>query len=139
MMCMPRSAPRPRKVPEVYSRGDFEIARSGRKAVERREGGILAGLAVGFGIAQLALLRWLEAQPAVGFGGQVKPIAGTVFVAYAVLVAWLLVRYQRRLRRAALACPQCGRRLAATSERIALATGNCDGCGGRLLVDGGAA
>ena len=86
---------------------------------------------VGLGLAQLALIGWADAHLAR------LPrlrLEGGVFIAYMVLVVALLWRFQARQRAARPSCPACGAVLQGVSERIAVATGRCDGCGGQVIA-----
>ncbi|HYN07463.1 MAG TPA: hypothetical protein VES67_08750 [Vicinamibacterales bacterium] len=100
------------------------------KQVSRREGGLLAGVSVGLGVAQLVFLRWAEERLD---DATATAIAGVAFLAYLALVAGLLWRYQRKLNAVRPRCPNCGSRLEGLSARVAAATGRCDSCGGQVL------
>jgi hypothetical protein len=114
----------------TLSRAEFDRARQAAKAVERREGLVLAAVAVLLGVAQLVYIRWAERS--LTHDGVVAT-AGPAFLLYMGLVVVLLVRMARRIGAARVRCPQCGAALSGMSERVAAATGSCDRCGGRVL------
>ena len=102
------------------------------RRVERREGWLLAGVSVSLGLGQLAAIAWMDRHlPRSTRIG----IEGAVFLAYTAIVLWLLWRMQRRIRATRTTCPQCHVALSEMSERVAVATGRCDTCGGRVLAD----
>lgn len=113
----------------MLTRPEFEQRRAEAARFDRRQGRLLAAVAVGLGLAQLALLRWAEGrfEPAA-----VKLLGGSVFIAYAALVGGLLWRWRRRAQ--PLRCPACGQQLTGLSERIAAATGRCDSCGEQIIA-----
>jgi hypothetical protein len=119
------------------SRKEFEGRRAVGKSVERREALLLAGVSVGLGVAQLIFIRWAD----VHLDRSAKlSIELPAFVAYLAIVAGLLWRFISRIKAARPQCPQCGVRLTELSERVAMATGRCDSCGGQILTsEGGAA
>jgi hypothetical protein len=114
----------------MTTRDAFNHQLDAAKAVERREGRLLALVSVSLGIAQLIFLRWGEAHLArnLAIGS-----SGGVCVAYLVLIGALVWRMDRRVNAKRPTCPQCGAVLKGMSERVAVATGNCDHCGGRIL------
>ena len=117
----------------MYTREEFDRQRAEQKRIESREAWLLALVSVPLGLAQLVMIRLLDArlehQRAVA-------IEGAVFLAYMALVGAQLWRMQRKLRAALLTCPQCGVRLRGMSERVAAATGKCDSCGGQVVQGG---
>ena len=115
----------------MYSRSEFEQLRAELKRRERRDGLLLASVAVGMGLGQLGLIRWLESRFS---RGTAVPIEAGVFVLYIVLVLLAIHRLQRHRRGTAPRCPQCDRPLTEDSLRIAAATGKCDNCGGQVLA-----
>lgn len=114
----------------MYTRQELEARRAAVRQIERREGGVLVGVAVGLGVAQLLFLRWADVQ--LEYAPRAA-VAGTVFLAYMGLLGWMLWRQERKLRAARPVCPQCGARLKGLSERVAVATGRCDVCGGQVV------
>lgn len=115
----------------MYTRADFDRQRQLVKDVSRREGRILAPVAVGLGVAQLVFLRVAEGRLEKN---TVTTIAGIAFLIYFALVLWLIWRMDRRVRAARPTCPKCGRRLQGLSERVVSATGRCDECGGQVIA-----
>jgi hypothetical protein len=112
----------------VYTREQFDRLRKDAERVRSRAMTPLAIVAVGLGLAQIALIRWadlhLERAPRL-------TLEGGVFLAYMALVGALLVNLivrAARLRCPARACP-----LEGLSERVAAATGRCDACGGAVI------
>lgn len=97
----------------------------------RREGRVLVLVSVGLGVAQLLFIAWadsnLDRRTAV-------PLEGMIFLVYLGLVGWRGFCLQRELRAARPICPHCGARLSEMSERIAVATGKCDVCGGQVVA-----
>jgi hypothetical protein len=112
------------------SRADFQAAQERAQKVEQSSGTPLALVAVVLGFGQLYLLRWAKdhvpREQATAFGG-------AVFVLYIVIVGFLFVRMLRMRAAAAPRCPQCGVSMRDLSQRVALATGKCDRCGGQVI------
>jgi hypothetical protein len=114
----------------MYTRAAFEDQRQARQRLLALDSRVLAIASVGLGVAQLLVIRWADhhlPRPAA------LPLEGGLFLAYMALVGWLLWRMQLHQRAARLTCPACGVRLTDISERIAAATGRCDGCGAQLI------
>ena len=115
----------------LWTRKEFEGRRAATKAVERREGLLLAGVSVALGVAQLVFLRWAD----VHLDRSTKlAIELPAFFAYLAVVGWLLWRFVQRVKAARPKCPRCGAPLSELSERVAVATGRCDSCGGQILA-----
>jgi hypothetical protein len=114
-----------------YTREAFDRRRAAVKQIESREGRRLALVSVGLGVAQWAGFRWVDARFE---HARATAIEGGVFLAYLAVVAGLLWRMQRRLRFARPTCPRCGVVLKDLSERVAVATGRCDACGGQVVA-----
>ena len=112
------------------TREAFERLRAAAKSVERREGLLLAGVSVSLGVAQLVFLRWADVQLDRSTKLQIEVPA---FLTYLAIVGGLLWRFISRIKAARPKCPQCGIRLTELSERVAVATGRCDSCGGQIL------
>ncbi len=113
-----------------WTRKEFEIQRAAAGAVVRREGLPLAIVSVVLGVAQVVFLRWAD----VHLDRSTKlSIEVPVFLSYLVIVGGLLWRYIHRVKAARPKCPQCGIHLTELSERVAVATGRCDSCGGQIL------
>jgi MFS family permease len=115
----------------MLTRQEFDRQRAVAKAIERRETGLLAIVAVALGIGQLLFLRWgdrhLERR-------LTTTIAGVVFLVYFALVIGLLWRYLRHRAAARPRCPSCGVAMGDASVRVAAATGRCDSCGGQVIA-----
>jgi hypothetical protein len=115
---------------KLLTRGAFDQQRAAAKRVSTQHGRVLALVSVALGVVQLLLLRWAEWHlsrvPRLA-------IAGSAFLAYVALVGVLLWRMERKLGCVRPACPQCGVSLKGLSERVAVATGKCDSCGGWIL------
>jgi len=115
---------------EPLKREALERSRAAVKRVMSRYGRNLVVFSVGGGMAQLAFLRWAD----VYLARSLKlAIEIPIFFVYMTGVVFMLWRMQRGIHAVRLACPQCGAKLEGTSERIAAATGRCDGCGGRVI------
>ncbi len=114
----------------MYTRTEFDNRRRGAKAVAGRDARLLAIIAVGGGVGQLLMIRWVDRSlsPDVRLW-----IEGGVFVVYLVVVSWILVRLLRTQRAVAVTCPACGAQLERLSLSVAAATGRCDQCGGRVI------
>jgi hypothetical protein len=113
------------------TRKEFESQRAVGRSVERREGLLLAFVSVTLGVAQLVFLRWAD----VHLDRSTKlSIELPAFFAYLAVVGGLLWRFITRVKRARPKCPQCGIHLTELSERVAVATGRCDSCGGQILA-----
>lgn len=114
----------------MYTREAFNARLDGARRMADRHARVLAAVAITGGLGQLALLRWLES----GFDARVrKAIAFGIFLIYIAIVTVLIVRRERASRAASPTCPQCGALLKEMSARVAVATGNCDACGGRVI------
>ncbi len=100
------------------------------RARARRRRMRLALVSVPLGLAQLVMIRWLDARTP---GPARLWIEGGVFVVYMVLVVGLIWQLVREDAVAAVRCPGCGQRLDDVSTRIALASGHCDSCGAPLF------
>jgi predicted RNA-binding Zn-ribbon protein involved in translation (DUF1610 family) len=114
----------------MYTREEFEGRRTAVKRVEKREGRVLAAVSVGLGLAQLVFIRWADTH--LVRKSQI-PVEGGAFLFYLALVGWLLWRMERKIRTVRPVCPQCGVQLKSMSERLAMATGKCDSCGGQVV------
>lgn len=90
----------------------------------------IAVIIVVLGAGQLLFLRWADAHLT---RSSKLAIILPAFFAYLLLVIWLLRRLRRRSRTAAPRCPHCGVAMGAVPERVALRTGLCDVCGGRVI------
>jgi hypothetical protein len=110
-------------------RDELAQAIAAAKAVAQRESRVLAAVALSLGVAQLGYIRWADARP----GGGSTAVIGALFLGYAALVGGLLIRMVRRTGAAMPACPACGATLKEMSQRVALATGRCDRCGGEVI------
>ena len=108
----------------------FELQRAAGAKLERRDRLLLAAVAVGLGVSQLLFLRWADVHLQ---GGPKLAIAGTAFLLYFGLVLALIWRMLRRRRAHSPCCPECRVPLGAVSQRIAVATGRCDACGGQVI------
>jgi hypothetical protein len=114
----------------MFTREFFEQQRAAVRRVDRRDGRVLAVVAVGLGLGQLVVIRWADAH--LERGAAVR-LEGAVFLAYAALVGWLVWRLQRQLRRVRPMCPNCAASLEGMSLRVAAATGRCDTCGAQII------
>lgn len=114
----------------ALSRAAFQSAQERAQMVEQTSGTPMALVAVVLGFGQLYLLRWAKdhvpREHAIGF-------ASIVFLLYLALVGALLARMLRARTAAAPSCPQCGVAMRDMSQRVALATGKCDRCGGQVI------
>jgi hypothetical protein len=115
----------------MYSREEFDRLRSASKATEEVDLRWLGTVAVGGGFGQLILIRWADrALP----HARAIAIESAVFLVYIAAVILLIWRVQRHKRTSAPKCPRCGAVIEGLSTRIAIASGHCDQCGGRLLT-----
>jgi hypothetical protein len=117
----------------MYTRETLNRLRDARKSLERHDELLLAVVAIGGAVAQLAFIRWVET---VLVHRQAVLAEAMLFLVYIAVVGWLLWRMQRRIRAARVRCPSCGASLGDVSERVAVATGRCDSCGGQVLETG---
>ena len=115
-----------------YTRAEFETLRSTAERVGKREGLTLAAVSVSLGVAQLGAIAWMDRHLERTLR---LTLASAIFLGYFALVIWLLVRMQRRIRAARPACPSCRQAFSEMSERVAMATGRCDACGGAVLSE----
>ena len=115
----------------MLTREAFDRKRQAAKQAQQRAGIPLVIASVGLGFAQLGFIRWADQH--LSRGTRVK-LEGGIFLAYMALVAVLLWRMMRRMSAARLRCPHCGVALKEMSERVAVATGRCDACGGQIIA-----
>ena len=121
-----------RPMTEAVTRASFESQRQTAQRMRRRDMNVLAVVSVTLGVAQLALIRWTEAT----FPRDIElAIIVPAFLAYAALLGVLAARMERRHRAACPRCPACRQALRGMSERVASATGRCDGCGAQVIED----
>jgi hypothetical protein len=116
----------------MLTREAFDRQRAAVRRVTQQDGRGLALFSVTLGVFQLVFLRWAETQMT---RGPRLAIAGGAFLVYLAIVAILVWRMERRVRAERPVCPHCGARLAGMAERVAAATGKCDGCGGQVLAE----
>ncbi len=114
----------------ALTRAAFQAAQERAQKVEQSGGTPLALVAVTLGFGQLYLLRWAKDHMT---REQLIPMASAVFLVYLALVGALLARMVRARNAAAPRCPQCGVAMRDLSQRVALATGKCDRCGGQVI------
>lgn len=115
----------------MYTTDQFRRCREDVAAIERREGRLIAVVAVTLGAAQLWFINWAG----TNLGDEVKVRAAySVFLVYMGIVMALVWRFGRRREAARPRCPQCGAVLKGASERTAFETGKCDQCGGQVIV-----
>jgi hypothetical protein len=114
----------------MYSREAFERQRSAARKVAIREGRMLAAISVTLGIAQLFFIQWADHR--LDRSSQMASEGG-MFLCYIALIGWLVWRMDRRMRAVRPTCPGCGVPLKGMSERVAVATGHCDACGGQVI------
>lgn len=115
----------------MYTREEFDVVRLRARDAERRASAVMAVLAVSLGVGQLAFIRWADTHMA---RGDAVPLEVTFFLVYMALLAVLVVRFERGRRSRAPHCPHCRRPLLRLSERVAVATGRCDACGGQVIA-----
>ncbi len=126
----PRNPRRTFGTGSLFTRARFQQAVAKVRRIERRETRILTAFAIAAGIGQLPLIKYLEAR----FDhGKAIAIEGVVFLLYLAIVVWLIYRLNTRTAAVRPRCPQCGARLQGMSERVAMATGKCDKCGGKVF------
>lgn len=128
-MTLPPPAPAPAGA--LPTREAFQQHLLSARTAARRQLNRLAVISVGLGVAQLAFLRWAERSLADSVR---VPLAVAFFLAYAAIISFLVLRLMRTERAVRPACPHCATQLRGLSERAALATGRCDGCGGQLFA-----
>lgn len=112
------------------TRAAFQAAQEKSQKAEQSGGTPLALVSVVLGFGQLYLLRWVSRNFAAD---RVPVVGGIAFVLYIAIVAVMFVRMLRARGAAAPRCPQCGVAMLDLSQRVALATGKCDRCGGRVI------
>lgn len=115
-----------------YTRESFNQLRLRAQKAERKSSVILATVSVILGMSALQFLKWSEKS----FSGTNHQIISILtFLIYIGMVLWLLFRMKHISRKVALKCPQCEEQLAGETIRIASATGNCEKCGGKVILD----
>jgi len=115
----------------MYTRESFNRQRAKLKSVSSAAGRLTAAVAVTFGIGQLAVIRALNGRIAKD---KELTFELALFLAYMVMVGFLVWRMDRAVTAQRICCPQCGKVLKAGAEDIAGATGQCTYCGGQVIV-----
>ena len=114
----------------LYTRAAFEQQRARVRAVQKRDGWVLALSSLILSVGLILLLLWLE--PRVSRLVHVTAaIVGCLLVLLTLGVMTLRTRTHVRAIRPN--CPHCGIELDAIAERIAAETGECDACGERII------
>ena len=114
----------------ALTRAAFQAAQGRAQKVEQSSSTPLALFAVTLGFGQLYLLRWAKDHVPREHS---LLFAGSMFIVYMIGVAVLFFRMLRQRNAAAPRCPQCGVAMREMSQRVALATGKCDRCGGQVI------
>lgn len=114
----------------MLTREEFARRLEEHRRVESRESRLLALVAVPFGLAQLVMIRWADANLP---RGPRLALEGGVFLAYMALVGILIVQMVKRTRAAAPRCPRCRARLEGAEGRAVLVTGRCISCGADII------
>lgn len=114
-----------------YTRESFNQLRLRAQKAERKSSVILATVSVILGMSALQFLKWSEKSFS---GTNHKIISLLTFLIYIGIVLWLLLRIRRISKKNALKCPQCEENLMSDTIRIASATGNCEKCGGTVIL-----
>ena len=119
----------------MYTRETFDRQRAAAKSAEQRASLPLAVVSVSLGIAQLLIIRWIDAHFEKGSG---LTLEVGMFLTYVAIVGAFGWRFGRIRRAARLQCPQCEVPLQGMPESVASATGRCEACGGRVIEEGSA-
>ncbi len=118
-------------MPTMYSRESFNRQRDKAATVSSAAGRLTAGVAVTFGLGQLAIIRVLNGRIAKD-----KELAFelALFLAYAFMVGFLVWRMDRAVTAQRIRCPKCGKALKGSAEDTAGATGKCTYCRGQVIT-----
>jgi hypothetical protein len=114
----------------TYTREEFERKRELAAKLQRRDLGYLVVASVGLGLGQLVFIAWADEHLARRTAVALEGIIFLFYLGVVGVIAWLWQRHQRAV---APRCPHCGRVLQGLSERLVIATGNCDSCGSPVL------
>lgn len=114
----------------MYSRAEFTARRANAAAIRKSLGGLTATIAVVLGVSQLAFIRLFGDRMA---RAKVLPLEIALFLAYIVVVGFLVWRMDREVTRARVACPHCKARLTDAQADLAAATGKCAHCGAQVI------
>lgn len=114
-----------------YTREKFDLLRSASKKANKRASTITAMVSVIMGISGILFLNWTKQAYSLT---NHKIISVLFFLFYIGIVLWLMYRMKRINHKFAVKCPQCDEDLINDAERIASATGNCEKCGGTVIL-----
>ena len=114
----------------MYTRESFERQRAQAAAIGRALGRFTAVVAVGLGVGQLLFIRAVESRLA---RNKALPFEVALFVAYIVVVGFLVWQMDRQVTRARPRCPQCKLSFKGVPDGVVLATGKCSNCGAQVI------
>ena len=121
-------APTPERA--LYTRADFERLHHNARHLQKVHSWILAGASIGLGAILLFVITILRDQL-----GRTAHLVVTfvLFIAYLVALGAMLLSLRLRLERSRAVCPNCGVTLDLLAEHVALDSGECNECGGRVI------
>jgi hypothetical protein len=108
------------------TRATFDLQRAKAKSIRDAMGRLTAIVAVTLGGGQLLVIRVLGDRIAKD---KALPFEVSMFVAYAVVIGFLIWRMRREVDKARPRCPQCRVALADAAEPVVVSTGKCASCG----------
>lgn len=114
-----------------YTRDAFERQRVLAKVIARKLGRLTAIVAVTLGVGQLLFIRAVENRLAKE---KALPFELALFLAYVVIVGFLVWQLDRQVTAARPRCPQCRVSLKGEADGLAMTTGKCAHCGALVIA-----
>jgi hypothetical protein len=112
-----------------YTTAQFERRRAQAAAIGRTLGRFTAIVAVALGVGQLLFIRAVEGRLAKA---KALPFEVALFLAYVVVVGFLVWQRDRQVANARPRCPQCKRTLNSATD---VTTGRCSACGAQVISE----
>ena len=114
----------------TYTRESFERQRAQAAAIGRTLGRFTAIVAVTLGVGQLLFIRAVESRLAKN---RALPFEVALFLAYIVVVGFLVWQMDRQVTNARPRCPQCKVSIKGVADGLAMTTGKCATCGAQVI------
>jgi len=116
----------------MYTRESFQQARAQAAAIGRTLGRFTAIVAVTLGVGQLLFIRAVEGRLAKD---KALPFEVALFLAYIVVIGFLVWQLDRQVTSARPRCPQCRQSFKGVSDGVAMTSGKCSACGAQVIAD----
>ncbi len=115
----------------MYTRESFQQQRDRAAAIGRTLGRFTAIVAVTLGLGQLLFIRAIGNRLA---SDKALSFEIALFLAYAVVVGFLIWQMDRQVTTARPRCPQCGRSFKGAEDGIVMTSGKCAQCGAQVIA-----